>query len=39
MLPGPRTRFAAQGKQMPLFKLVRGVAGLNERAAETNNQR
>ena len=39
MLPGPRTRFAAQGKHMPLPKLVRGVAALNERAAEKNNQR
>lgn len=39
LLPGPRTRFATQGKQMPLPTLVRGVAGLNERAAEKNNQR
>ena len=39
MLPGPRTRFAAQGKHMPLPKLVRGVTALNERAAVKNNQR
>ena len=39
MLPGPRTRFAAQGKHMPLPKLVRGVTALNERAAAKNNQR
>jgi NAD(P)-dependent dehydrogenase (short-subunit alcohol dehydrogenase family) len=39
LLPGPRTRFATQGKHMPLPKLVRGVAALNERAAEKNNQR
>ena len=39
LLPGPRWRFAAQGKHMPLPKVVRGVAALNERAAEKNNQR
>jgi NAD(P)-dependent dehydrogenase (short-subunit alcohol dehydrogenase family) len=39
LLPGPRTRFAAQGKHMPLPKLVRGVAALNQRAAAKNNQR
>ena len=39
LLPGPRTRLAAQGKQMPLPKLVRGVTALNERAAAKNNQR
>jgi NAD(P)-dependent dehydrogenase (short-subunit alcohol dehydrogenase family) len=39
LLPGPRTRFAAQGKHLPLPKLVRGVTALNERAAEKNNQR
>jgi NAD(P)-dependent dehydrogenase (short-subunit alcohol dehydrogenase family) len=39
MLPGPRSRFAAQGKHMALPKLVRGVTALNERAAERNNQR
>jgi short-subunit dehydrogenase len=39
LLPGPRTRLAAQGKHMPLPKLVRGVTALNERAAGRNNQR
>jgi hypothetical protein len=39
MLPGPRTRFASQGKDMPLPRLVRGVAALNERAAAKHNQR
>jgi short-subunit dehydrogenase len=39
VLPGPRTRFATQGKHMPLPKLVRGVTALNERAAAKNNQR
>jgi short-subunit dehydrogenase len=39
LLPGPRSRFAAQGRHLPLPKLVRSVAGLNERAAVKNNQR
>lgn len=39
LLPGSRTRLAAQGKHLPLPRLVRGVAALNERAAEKNNQR
>jgi NAD(P)-dependent dehydrogenase (short-subunit alcohol dehydrogenase family) len=39
MMPGPQTRFAAQGKHMELPKLVKGVAALNERAADRNNQR
>jgi NAD(P)-dependent dehydrogenase (short-subunit alcohol dehydrogenase family) len=39
MLPGPRTRFAMQGKQLPLPDAVRRVAALNERAADQNNQR
>jgi NAD(P)-dependent dehydrogenase (short-subunit alcohol dehydrogenase family) len=39
MMPGGRTRFAAQGKQMALPKLVKGVAALNEQAADRNNQR
>ena len=39
VLPGPRTRFAAQGKHMPLPRIVRGVTTLNERAAARNNQR
>jgi NAD(P)-dependent dehydrogenase (short-subunit alcohol dehydrogenase family) len=38
-LPGPRTRFAAQGKHMQLPTLVKGVAAMNERAANRNNQR
>jgi NAD(P)-dependent dehydrogenase (short-subunit alcohol dehydrogenase family) len=39
MMPGPRTVHAAQGKHLELPKVVRGVAALNERAAERNNQR
>lgn len=39
VMPGPRTRFAAQGKNMKLPKLVKGVAVMNERAADRNNQR
>ena len=39
MLPGSRTRFAAQGKHMSLPKLVKGVTALNEKAADRNNQR
>ncbi len=39
MMPGPQTRFAAQGKHMQLPKLVKGVAALNEHAADRNNQR
>jgi NAD(P)-dependent dehydrogenase (short-subunit alcohol dehydrogenase family) len=38
-MPGPRTKFAAQGKHMQLPTLVKGVAALNERAADRNNQR
>jgi NAD(P)-dependent dehydrogenase (short-subunit alcohol dehydrogenase family) len=39
LLPGPRSRFATQGKHLSLPKLVRGATVLNERAAERNNQR
>jgi NAD(P)-dependent dehydrogenase (short-subunit alcohol dehydrogenase family) len=39
MMPGSRTRFAAQGKHLSLPKLVKGVAALNETAADRNNQR
>ena len=39
MLPGARTRFAAQGKNMDLPPLVKGVAAMNEAAADRNNQR
>jgi NAD(P)-dependent dehydrogenase (short-subunit alcohol dehydrogenase family) len=39
LLPGGRTRFAAQGKHLSLPKLVKGVAALNEEAADRNNQR
>lgn len=38
-MPGPRTRFATQGKHMQLPALVKGVAAMNERAADRNNQR
>ncbi len=38
-MPGARTQFAAQGKHMQLPTLVKGVAALNERAADRNNQR
>lgn len=39
MLPAPRTGVAMQGKHMALPKLVKGVAALNETAANRNNQR
>src|SRR5918993_738195 len=39
MMPGSRTRVAAQGKHLSLPKLVKGVAALNEQAADRNNQR
>ena len=38
-LPGPRTRYATQGKHMHLPTLVKGVAAMNEKAADRNNQR
>ena len=38
-MPGPRTRVATQGKHMELPTLVKGVAAMNERAADKNNQR
>ena len=38
-MPGPRTQFATQGKHMRLPTLVKGVAALNEQAADRNNQR
>src|SRR5688572_15440582 len=39
MIPDGRTGFAMQGKHMALPKLVKGVAALNETAADRNNQR
>ena len=39
MIPGARTRFARQGKHLPLPDAVRRIAALNERAADRNNQR
>lgn len=38
-LPGPRARFAMQGKNLELPPVVKGVAAMNERAADRNNQR
>jgi hypothetical protein len=38
-MPGPRTQLATQGKHMELPTLVKGVAAMNERAADRNNQR
>ena len=38
-MPSPRTSVAAQGKYMELPTLVKGVATLNEQAADRNNQR
>lgn len=38
-MPGARTRFAAQGKHLQLPALVKGVAAMNEKAADRNNQR
>lgn len=38
-LPGPRTRRAAQGRHLSLPTLVKGVAAMNEKAADRNNQR
>lgn len=38
-MPGARTRFAAQGRHLPLPRVVRTATALNERAADRNNQR
>jgi len=38
-LPGSRTRYATQGKHLHLPTLVKGVAVMNEKAADRNNQR
>jgi NAD(P)-dependent dehydrogenase (short-subunit alcohol dehydrogenase family) len=38
-MPGARTRRATQGKHMQLPTLVKGVAVMNEKAADRNNQR
>jgi short-subunit dehydrogenase len=37
VLPGPGSKFAIQGKQVGLNPAVATAAGLNERAAERNN--
>jgi NAD(P)-dependent dehydrogenase (short-subunit alcohol dehydrogenase family) len=39
LMPGPRTRFATQGKRLSLSTLVKGVTRMNEKAADRNNQR